>query len=91
MISVYNNTEPAPAPRNLTLVVGKRLTIRGMLVRDHGHLRDQFITEVGGWVRDGKLHYQETVVAGLSNAPEAFLGMLRGENTGKMLVTVPAA
>jgi NADPH-dependent curcumin reductase CurA len=88
MISLYNNTEPAPAPRNLGEVIKKRLTIRGMLVGDHYSLRPQFLTEVGGWLSEGKLRYQETIVAGLANAPDAFLGMLRGENTGKMLVTI---
>jgi hypothetical protein len=88
MISVYNNTEPSPAPRNLAQVVKKRLTLRGMLVRDHFHLQERFVAEVGGWLRDGELRYQETVVDGLANAPAAFLGMLRGENTGKMLVRI---
>jgi NADPH-dependent curcumin reductase CurA len=86
MISTYNAAEPTPAPRNLPEMVKKRLTMRGMLVGDHSHLRGQFVQEVGGWVREGKLHYQETVVEGIRNAPDAFLGMLRGENTGKMLV-----
>jgi NADPH-dependent curcumin reductase CurA len=88
MISLYNNTEPSPAPRNLAELVKKRLTLRGMLVRDHFHLQEQFVKEVGGWLHDGKLRYQETVVDGLANAPQAFLGMLRGENTGKMLVKI---
>jgi NADPH-dependent curcumin reductase CurA len=88
MISLYNNTEPSPAPRNLAQVIKKRLTLRGMLVRDHFHLQERFVKEVGGWLRDGELRYQETVVDGLANAPEAFLGMLRGENTGKMLVRI---
>ena len=88
MISVYNNTEPSPAPRNLAQVIKKRLTLRGMLVRDHFQLQEQFVQEVGGWLREGKLRYQETVVEGIANAPEAFLGMLRGENTGKMLVKI---
>jgi len=88
MISVYNNTEPSPAPRNLAQVIKKRLTLRGMLVRDHFQLQEQFVQEVGGWLREGKLRYQETVVEGIANAPEAFLGMLRGENTGKMLVRI---
>ncbi|MEV0155005.1 NADP-dependent oxidoreductase [Micromonospora sp. NPDC050686] len=86
MIAQYNATEPPAAPRNLALVIGKRLTLRGFLVRDHGHLRDQFVQEVAGWLRDGKLSYDETVVDGLENAPAAFLGLLRGENLGKMLV-----
>ena len=88
MISLYNNTEPSPAPRNLAQVIKKRLTLRGMLVRDHFHLQERFVKEVGGWLRDGELRYQETVVDGLANAPTAFLGMLRGENTGKMLVRI---
>jgi NADPH-dependent curcumin reductase CurA len=88
MISLYNSTEPTPAPRNLTQLIKKRITMRGMLVSDHWNLRPAFLTEVGGWLREGKLRYQETVVHGLANAPEAFLGMMRGENTGKMLVTI---
>lgn len=91
MISGYNETSPSPAPRNLGQLVRKRLRVEGMLVRDHTELRPRFVAEVGGWLREGKLRYRETVVAGLANAPEAFLGMMRGENIGKMLVTVPAA
>ncbi|MGW5448178.1 NADP-dependent oxidoreductase [Streptomyces asiaticus] len=86
MISQYNATEPTPAPRNLAMVIGKRLRIQGMLVADHQHLQEQFFQEVGGWIREGKLHYRETVIKGVDNAVEAFLGMLRGENTGKMIV-----
>ncbi|QGN47735.1 zinc-binding dehydrogenase [Micromonospora sp. WMMC415] len=88
MIAQYNATEPPAAPRNLALLIGKRLTLRGFLVGDHGHLRDQFVREVAGWLRDGKLVYDETVVDGIENAPAAFLGLLRGENLGKMLVKV---
>ncbi|MCW3817320.1 NADP-dependent oxidoreductase [Micromonospora sp. DR5-3] len=86
MIAQYNATEPPAAPRNLALLIGKRLTLRGFLVGDHGHLRGQFVEEMAGWLRDGKIAYDETVVDGIENAPAAFLGMLRGENLGKMLV-----
>ncbi|MEU1886220.1 NADP-dependent oxidoreductase [Micromonospora sp. WMMD987] len=86
MIAQYNSAEPPAAPRNLALVIGKRLTLRGFLVGDHGDLRDQFVTEVGGWLREGRLSYDETIVDGIENAPDAFLGLLRGENLGKMLV-----
>ncbi|RJQ68845.1 NADP-dependent oxidoreductase [Pseudonocardiaceae bacterium YIM PH 21723] len=88
MISIYNNTAPEPAPRNLVQVIGKRLTLRGLLVTDHQDLQGQFLAEVGPFVRDGKVKYQETVVEGLRNAPEAFIGLLTGANTGKMLVTI---
>ncbi|WP_433343502.1 NADP-dependent oxidoreductase [Micromonospora sp. CA-111912] len=86
MIAQYNDSEPPAAPRNLALVIGKRLTLRGFLVSDHEHLRGQFVQEVAGWLREGKLSYDETVVDGITRAPEAFLGLLRGENLGKMLV-----
>ncbi|MFH8492646.1 NADP-dependent oxidoreductase [Streptomyces coeruleorubidus] len=89
-IAQYNATEPAPGPRNLALAIGKRLTLRGLLVSDHNDLQQQFVQEVGSWIRDGKLHYEETVVEGIENNVEAFLGMLRGDNTGKMIVTLPA-
>ncbi|MEV0328546.1 NADP-dependent oxidoreductase [Micromonospora echinospora] len=86
MIAQYNATEPPAAPRNLALVIGKQLTLRGFLVNSYGHLREQFVREVSGWLRDGRLHHDETVVDGIENAPAAFLGLLRGENLGKMLV-----
>jgi hypothetical protein len=87
-ISVYNATEPAPGPRNLSLAIGKQLTLRGFIVSSYEHLRDRFDTEMAGWLREGKVRYDETVVDGLENAVGAFLGMLRGQNTGKMLVRV---
>ncbi|MGO4429417.1 NADP-dependent oxidoreductase, partial [Streptomyces sp. MCAF7] len=87
-IAQYNVTEPPAAPRNLALVIGKRLRMQGMLVNDHQHLQQQFVAEVGGWLREGKLHYRETVVKGIDNAADAFLGMLRGANIGKMIVSL---
>jgi NADPH-dependent curcumin reductase CurA len=85
-ISNYNATEPPSGPRNMHLAVGKRLTLRGFIVRDHGHLMPDFVREVGTWLSEGRIAYRETVVEGLDNAPRAFIGLLRGENTGKMLV-----
>ncbi|GLZ59897.1 MULTISPECIES: NADP-dependent oxidoreductase [Micromonospora] len=88
MIAQYNATEPPAAPRNLALVIGKRLTLRGFLVNDHHDVRPAFVRDVAGWLRDGTLSYDETIVDGIENAPAAFLGLLRGENLGKMLVRV---
>jgi NADPH-dependent curcumin reductase CurA len=85
-ISQYNSTEPPAGPRNMAQVVGKRLTLRGFIVSDHGHLMPDFVREVGTWLSEGRIKYRETVVEGIENAPEAFIGLLRGENTGKMLV-----
>ncbi|MET8358142.1 NADP-dependent oxidoreductase [Micromonospora sp. NPDC005171] len=88
MISQYNSTEPSAAPRNLALVIGKRLTLRGFLVNDHNDVRAAFVRDVAGWLRDGTLSYDETIVDGIENAPDAFIGLLRGDNLGKMLVKV---
>jgi len=86
MISVYNNTEPAPGPRNLARLIQTRGRIEGFLVGDHYDLQPQFVQEVGPWVASGALKYRETVVEGIENNLEAFLGVLRGDNTGKMIV-----
>jgi NADPH-dependent curcumin reductase CurA len=87
-ISRYNDAEPSPGPRNMFLVVTKRLRIEGFIIRDHYDRFGEFVAEASEWVRDGRLRYRETVVDGIQNAPKAFLGLLRGENIGKMLVKV---
>jgi NADPH-dependent curcumin reductase CurA len=87
-ISLYNVTEPPPGPRNMSLVVGKRLMLRGFIITDHMQLMGDFVREVGAWLREGKIDYRETVVEGIERAPEALIGLLRGENLGKMLVRI---
>jgi NADPH-dependent curcumin reductase CurA len=85
-ISMYNATEPQPAPRNLPLIIGKRVTLRGFIVTDHSARFGDFVREVGGWLGEGKIDFEETVFEGIDHAVEAFLAMLRGQNTGKMIV-----
>lgn len=85
-ISMYNATTPPAAPRNLALSVARRLTLRGFIVRDHTDRYPDFAREVGAWLREGTLRHRETVVEGIENAPAAFIGLLRGENLGKMVV-----
>jgi NADPH-dependent curcumin reductase CurA len=87
-ISAYNATEPPAGPNNLALAVGKRLTLRGFIVTDHGRRMKEFLQEMAGWLRDGTVHTEETVVEGLENATEAFRGVLTGENLGKMIVRI---
>jgi NADPH-dependent curcumin reductase CurA len=90
-ISRYNDERPEPGPRNLALIVSKRLRLEGFIVIDHmGRYRD-FLAEVGPWVAGGRVAYRETVVDGIERAPEAFAGLFRGDNVGKMLVRVTDA
>jgi hypothetical protein len=86
MISIYNATEPPPGPPNMTMIIGKRLKIQGLLVSDHADLQPQFLQEMSGWISSGQIRYEETVLDGIERAPEAFLGLFSGGNTGKMLV-----
>jgi NADPH-dependent curcumin reductase CurA len=87
IISQYNATEMPPGP-NLAPILINRVTIRGFIVSDHVERLPQFLADCGPWVREGKLKYREDVVEGLDRAPEAFIGLLRGANVGKMLVKV---
>ncbi len=90
-ISRYNDVEPSSGPRNMFMVVTKRLRLQGYIINDHNARFPEFLAAATDWVRDGRLRYRETVIDGIENAPGAFLGLLRGENVGKMLVKVGPA
>ncbi len=85
-ISQYNEKSPVAGPRNMMMIVGKRLTLRGCIVSDHADLASEFHRRAGAWFAEGSLVHRETVVDGLDHAVDAFLDLLRGGNTGKMVV-----
>ena len=85
-ISQYNATEPPPGPRNLSLAIGKNLTLRGFIVGQYAHLAQEYRSKAAEWLADGRLQGDETFRDGLENAPQAFIDLLGGANTGKMLV-----
>ena len=87
-IAQYNDAEPRPGPRNLALVVTRRLRIEGFIVTDHNDRLPAFLADAAGWVAEGRLRWRETIVEGIEHMPEALVGMLRGDNVGKMLVKV---
>jgi NADPH-dependent curcumin reductase CurA len=89
-MSRYGDVEPA-APRNLFMIVTKRLRMEGFLITEHLDRFPEFLAKAQQWVREGRLHYRETVIEGIENAPSAFLGLLRGESIGKMVVKVGPA
>ncbi len=85
-ISQYNATEAAAGPRNLFQAIGKGLTLRGFIVGQYDHLAEEYRSRAAGWLDEGLLRGDETYREGLDNAPQAFIELLEGANTGKMLV-----
>ncbi|HSZ73660.1 MAG TPA: NADP-dependent oxidoreductase [Rhizomicrobium sp.] len=88
MIDQYNATEPPPGPNNLILIVGLSLTVRGFIVSNHFDMMPEFIADMAKWTKEGKMKWRETIVEGIDKAPDAFIGLFKGENFGKMLVKV---
>ena len=85
MIEGYNSATPASF-RFIQRIIAARITIRGFLVLDYFPRLAEFYGEMAPWVASGAVQSRETVVEGLEQTPEAFLGLFRGENIGKMLV-----
>ena len=85
-IASYNAAKPKPGPANLFNITTKRLTMKGMIVGDWLHRQAEFEKEVGDYFRAGKLKNKETVVPGIENAVDAFIGLFAGKNIGKMVV-----
>ena len=92
LIAQYNMTEPEEGvehlPSLMRAILTYRLTLRGFIVRDFADQHGDFMRDVGQWIRDGKIKYREHRIAGLENAPASLIGMLRGDNFGKMIVEV---
>ncbi|MEH1998466.1 MAG: NADP-dependent oxidoreductase [Nostoc sp.] len=87
LISEYNATSTPSGPNLMPLLI-KRALIKGFLVSDYQHRFNDFLHDVSGWLQSGQLKYKEDVVDGLENAPGAFIGLLRGDNFGKLIVKV---
>ena len=91
-IAHYNDTGPPPGPDRLAgamrTVLTRRLSVRGFIIFDHHHRIPDFVRDVSGWLREGRVTYREDIVDGIESAVDAFLGLLRGENFGKLVVKV---
>jgi NADPH-dependent curcumin reductase CurA len=85
MIDQYNALIPR-GPRSLIVAIGKRLTLRGFIVSDHLDLQPRFLEDMAKWTAEGRMKRHETVVEGIENAADAFMGLFSGANIGKMLV-----
>jgi len=88
MISVYNNTDPEPGPPNLINMIGRGVMARGFIVSEYIDKAMEFAMEVAPLLAQGKIKFQESVYEGLDKAPEAFIGLFKGENFGKAVIRV---
>lgn len=89
-IAGYNATEKPAGPDNLANAITRGLTLRGFTLGSYLHLGPEFTERMAGWFADGTIAYDETIVDGIEHTVDAFLDMMRGANTGKMLVRVGA-
>lgn len=87
-ISQYNVDKPEPGPRLLSLVLVKQLKVEGFIVFRWQNRYQEGIAQMAQWLGQGKLKHREEIVEGFENTVKAFIGMLKGDNTGKMLVKV---
>ena len=87
MISAYNNKGArSEGVTTLSNMIYNRVTMKGFVVYEFDGIRAQFLADMRAWMAAGLMKYQETIFDGIENAPAAFIGLLQGENTGKMLV-----
>ncbi len=90
-ISTYNATEPQPGPANYMSLLVNRARMEGFVVFDYVDRFPEAVAEMSGWLREGKLQSREDVVAGtVADFPDTLLRLFRGENTGKLVLQLPA-
>ncbi|OIN11948.1 NADP-dependent oxidoreductase [Oceanisphaera psychrotolerans] len=93
LISQYNATGLPDGPDRLGQLMGailiKRLTVKGFIIfDDYAHRYNEFARDMGQWLSEGKIKYREQIVEGLESAPQAFIGLLQGQNFGKLVIRV---
>jgi NADPH-dependent curcumin reductase CurA len=96
LISQYNATSLPDGPDRMSALMGmllvKRIKMQGFIIfDDYAHRYNEFATQMTEWLAQGKIQYKEQVVEGLENAPQAFMGLLQGENFGKLVIKMNQA
>ncbi|MED5524916.1 NADP-dependent oxidoreductase [Gallaecimonas pentaromativorans] len=93
LVAQYNATSLPAGPDRLPLLMGtllkKRITMQGFIIfDDYGHRYGEFSAQMSQWLKEGRIQYREEVKDGLENAPALLVGLLKGENFGKLVVRV---
>ncbi|MFC4223788.1 NADP-dependent oxidoreductase [Lysinibacter cavernae] len=84
----YNSTERTPGPDNMANIITRGLSLKGFTIGKYLQHFPAFSAEMGSWLSEGKVVFDETVVDGLDNSIDAFLDLMRGANIGKMVVRI---
>ncbi|WP_086968186.1 NADP-dependent oxidoreductase [Vibrio coralliirubri] len=91
LISQYNATSLPEGPDRMSSLMGmllvKRIKMQGFIIfDDYAHRYNEFAVQMTEWLSQGKMHYREHLVEGLENSPQAFMGLLEGQNFGKLVI-----
>lgn len=85
-IAAYNEAQPTPGPRNLFLLITRRIRMEGFIVIDFMERFGEATEALTAWMMDGKLQWREDIQEGFDNIPQTFLRLFSGENQGKQLL-----
>ncbi|WP_300460641.1 NADP-dependent oxidoreductase [Desulfobacula sp.] len=93
LVSRYNATQLPEGPDRVSVLMAnilvKRIKVQGFIIfDDYGHRYDEFAEQMSHWLSTGQIKYREQIVETLEAAPEAFMGILDGQNFGKVVVRV---
>jgi NADPH-dependent curcumin reductase CurA len=87
-IAHYNDEDVPTGPRKLPQLIPARAKVEGLLVGDYAPRFEQATKQLSTWIASGDITHRETIVDGLENAPDAFLGLFSGDNIGKQVVNI---
>jgi NADPH-dependent curcumin reductase CurA len=91
-ISQYNNTTPVQGPKNYLSLLVNRARMEGMVVFDYADRYHVAITELGSYLRDGRMKSREDIVeGGVAAFPDTLLKLFAGANFGKLVLKVADA
>lgn len=85
-ISLYNSTEVPMGPRLQPMLLTRSVLMQGFIVSNFKNDFPEGMKHLAQWLKEGKLHYSETIIQGFNQLPQAFLGLFKGANMGKMIV-----
>jgi NADPH-dependent curcumin reductase CurA len=88
LISSYNASEPVPGPYRFSMLLMKRVLVKGFIVTDYFPRMAEFMTDMTKWVSEGQVKWKVDVVDGLENAVDGVKRLFVGANTGKLVVRI---